>query len=201
MKLILARHGKDDDRFRGGWSSLGLVPEGAEQARKLAEHLKAHSGEYGITRIVSSDLPRAMTTAAFVSAELGPAVEAEPRLREINNGDLAGMPNDIALERYPGLFFSALGADEHYPNGESPNEFFLRIEKWFTDFRRRCSVGEGNTLAVTHGGVINIILHLAKGMEWSNSRPPFPAAPCSLHVLNMDTMEPEAENVTDFLTT
>ena len=27
MKMILVRHGKDDDRYRGGWSNLDLVPE------------------------------------------------------------------------------------------------------------------------------------------------------------------------------
>ena len=35
MKLIFVRHGKDDDRFRGGWSHLDLIPEGIEQAKNL----------------------------------------------------------------------------------------------------------------------------------------------------------------------
>ncbi len=61
-------------------------------------------------------------------------VQEEFQLREMNNGDLAGMLNDEALERYPGLFFSSLKMNEPYPNGESPNDFFMRIKKWFDEF-------------------------------------------------------------------
>ena len=40
MKIIFVRHGKDDDRYRGGWSNLDLVPEGIEEAKLLARYLK-----------------------------------------------------------------------------------------------------------------------------------------------------------------
>ncbi len=49
-----------------------------------------------------------MTTANFISAELGLPIKKEFHLREANNGDLAGMLNDTALEQYPGLFFCSL---------------------------------------------------------------------------------------------
>lgn len=201
MKVIFIRHGKDDDRYRGGWSNLDLIPEGVQQAKQLAQFLKDNNNDYNITEIISSDLARTMTTASFISAELGLAIQKEPRLRETNNGDLAGMLNSAALERYPGLFFSSLKMDEAYPNGESPNDFFARIKMWFVEFTSKYRSANGNVLVVTHGGVINVIYHLINGIEWDNKARAFKAANCSVHVLNMDTMKFEVENRTDFLTT
>ncbi len=189
MKVLFVRHGKDDDRYRGGWSDLDLIPEGVEQAKKLASYLKANNHDYNITQIISSDLPRTMTTSNLISVELGLPVQKEIRLREINNGDLAGMLNDTALERYPGLFFSSLKMDEPYPNGESPNDFYIRIKTWFEEFVVKCRNADGNILVVTHGGVINIIYHLVKGIEWKNKGCAFKADNCSIHILNMDTMK------------
>ena len=151
MKLIFVRHGKDDENYRGGWSSLGLVPEGVEQAKQLARHLGEKNAEYGITKIISSDLPRAKETADILSLELGVPVVTDKRLREADNGDLAGMPN-----------------------------------------------AEGNVLVVTHGGVINIIYHLVKHMEWSNVKKSVPVGNCSVHVLDVERMEFEVENRTDY---
>ncbi len=199
MKLIFVRHGKDDDRYRGGWSTLDLTEEGMEQAKRLAAHLRENNGAYRITQIISSDLVRTQTTADIISAQLGLPVQKEPRIRETNNGDLAGMRNDIALMRYPGLFFSTLGMDEPYPGGESPRDFYLRIKGWFEDFCRAKPNTDGNILIVTHSGVINIIYHLVNGIEWSNQGKAFKAEICSIHILNTDSMEFELENRTDFL--
>ena len=201
MKLIFVRHGKDDDRYRGGWSSLDLIPEEVEQAEQLAKHLKDNNQAYQIAHIVSSDLPRTLTTANIISCELGLPIQKESQIRETNNGDLAGMLNNTALEQYPGLFFSSLEMDEAYPNGESPKDFYLRIKKWFSDFSSNYSNMKANILVVTHGGVINVVYHLVKGIEWNNKGRAFKVGNCSVHVLDMDTMEFEIENKTDFLAT
>lgn len=201
MKLIFVRHGKDDNRYRGGWSNLDLIPEGMEQAKQLAQYLKDNNQDYLITHIISSDLPRTMSTAHFISSELGLPIQKEFRIREIDNGDLAGMLNDTALEKYPGLFFSSLKMDETYPNGESPLDFYMRINMWFSEFSSNCRNIKGNILIVTHGGVINVVYHLIKGIEWNNKNPVFKAGNCSIHILNMDTMEFDVENKNDFLLT
>lgn len=200
MKVFFIRHGKDDDRYRGGWSDRDLIPEGRQQAKLLAVHLNENNREYRIGKIISSDLPRTMTTAQIISDALHLPVQAEPQLREMNNGDLLGMPNDEALERYPGLFFSSLRMDEPYPNGESPDAFFARIQKWFDAFTAKYKGTDENILVVTHGGVINIIYHLVNGIEWTNKSRPFKAANGSIHVLNVDTMKFEIENFTGYLT-
>jgi len=199
MRIVFVRHGKDDDKYRGGWSSLDLIPEGIEQAKKLAKHLAENRMEYNITRIISSDLPRTMTTASYISAELGLPVLEEPQIRETNNGDLAGMLNDEALVRYPGLFFSSLEMDEPYPNGESPNEFYARIKTWFENFLVEYQNTNSNTLVVTHSGVINVIYHIVRKMDWSNKGRTFKVSNCSIHVLNTDILDFEVENKVDFL--
>ena len=201
MKLIFVRHGKDDNRYRGGWSNLDLIPEGMEQAKQLAQYLKDNNQDYLITHIISSDLPRTMSTAHFISSELGLPIQKEFRIREIDNGDLAEMLNDTALEKYPGLFFSSLKMDETYPNGESPLDFYMRINMWFSEFSSNCRNIKGNILIVTPGGVINVVYHLIKGIEWNNKNPAFKAGNCSIHILNMDTMEFDVENKNDFLLT
>ena len=126
-------------------------------------------------------------------------IQKDLQIRETNNGDLAGILNDTALNQYPGLFFSSLEMDEAYPNGESPNDFYLRIKKWFSDLTSNYRDVKGNILVVTHGGVINVVYHLVKDIEWNNKGRVFKAGNCSIHVLNMDTMEFEIENKTDFL--
>ena len=199
MKLIFVRHGKDDARYRGGWSTLDLIPEGVEQAKQLAKHLKDNNHTYQIAHIVSSDLTRTLTTANIISRELCLPFQKECQIRETNNGDLAGMLNDTALKQYPGLFFSSLEMDEAYPNGESPKDFYLRIKKWFSDFTSNYCNVKGNILVVTHGGVINVVYHLVKEIEWTNKGRMFKVGNCSVHVLNMDTMEFEVENKMDFI--
>ena len=199
MRIVFVRHGKDDDKYRGGWSSLDLIPEGIEQAKKLANHLAENRMEYNITRIISSDLPRTMTTASYISAELGLPVLEEPQIRETNNGDLAGMLNDEALVRFPGLFFSSLEMDEPYPNGESPNEFYARIKTWFENFLVEYQNTNSDTLVVTHSGVINVIYHIVRKMDWSNKGRTFKVSNCSIHVLNTDILDFEVENKVDFL--
>lgn len=52
-----------------------------------------------------------------------------------------------------------------------------------------CKDAEGNALVVTHGGVINIVYHLVKNMEWSNAKKPISVANCSVHVLDTERME------------
>ena len=189
MKLFFVRHGKDDENYRGGWSSLGLLPEGMEQAKRLGVYLKEKKEEYGIRKIISSDLVRAKETAEILAEALSLPVTTDARLREADNGKLAGMPNEEALEKYPGLFWSTLEAEECYPGGESPNMFFSRIKEWFDKFLVECKDGDGNVLVVTHGGVINVVYHLVRGMEWSNREKPVPVKNCSVHVLDVERME------------
>lgn len=170
MVIYLVRHGKDDDKFRGGWSDLGLIEEGVIQSQLLAEYLLENKEKYVIDTLISSDLRRAVETTKQIEVKLNIPAEFSSEWRENNNGLLAGMLNTEALEKYPGLFFNTLRMDEGYPNGESPIEFYDRIKKAYYNLCDKIindEIGK-NVMLVTHGGVIDIIYHIIKGVEWTN---------------------------------
>lgn len=189
MKIIFVRHGKDDSNYRGGWSTMDLTEEGKIQAMRLAEFLYSQKGTFDISKIVSSDLPRTVSTAKAISYKLKIPFHVDARLREMNNGELAGMKNEVASIKYPGLYFNTLKMDEKYPNGESPREFFDRIQKWFFDFIKMYEDSESNIIVVTHSGVINIIYYIINNMAWTNREKPFKVSNCSVHILNTKTMK------------
>jgi len=197
VKLYIVRHGKDEDGYLGGWSQRGLTSEGMEQADKLSCYLKRMQKDFQIQHIVSSDLTRAAMTAELIAQELSLPIEMDKRFREMNNGDLAGLPIEEAKVKYPGLYFSTLEMDEPYPNGESPKQFYERIQRHFAASIE--TFKKDTTLLITHGGVINIIWHWVKGLSWSNKSTSCKAGNCSLFVLNLESMTFEVENQVDFL--
>lgn len=170
MIIYLVRHGKDDDNYRGGWSKLGLVEEGRNQSKVLAEYLYNNRDKYNINTLISSDLRRAVETTNEISVKLNVFVKFCEEWRENNNGVLAGMLNTEAIEKYPDLFFSKLQMNERYPNGESPIEFYCRIKNAYRKLCDDMLNGEigPNVMLVTHGGVINIIYYIINGLKWTN---------------------------------
>ncbi|OWA33472.1 histidine phosphatase family protein [Saccharibacillus sp. O16] len=170
MNIYLVRHGKDEEGYRGGWSRLGLVEEGIIQSRKLGQYLREHEQSYGIRTFIASDLPRAMQTANEIGQKLAiPPVYTE-EWREMNNGDLAGMPNTEAEAQYPGVYFNTLRMDTPFPGGETPAHFQARIIRAFDRLCAKIESGEieSNLLLVTHGGVINVLYYHLSGEEWTN---------------------------------
>ena len=199
MNILFVRHGKDSDQHRGGWSQLDLLPEGKREAKTLADYLVQHKEDYHFTKIITSDLKRAETTATILAEVLQLPLEKESSLRETNNGDLAGMLNSEADQKFPRLYFRSLAMDEHYPNGESPREFYQRIKTWFQRFLQENDDSDETQIVVTHGGVINIIYHLVNQIEWTNKSNLFHVKHCSISLLNTKTLAFEVENQTDFL--
>lgn len=169
MILYLVRHGQDDNTVRGGWSDSPLTEEGKRQSKALADEILLRKDELAIRRILSSDLPRARETARPTADLLNLPVELRAAFREVNNGDLAGMKNDLALVRYPGLFWNTLKWEERYPCGESPREFYERIERAWNQLSSELILRGENTMLVTHSGVIHVIRHLIQGTRYSNA--------------------------------
>lgn len=160
--IYLMRHGADSPDRLGGWSAYGLTEEGRRQVRAATGSLC----EKGIEAIFSSDLPRARETAEIVAESLRLPVTLLPQFRETNNGALAGMLKTEAKEQYPGIFWSALGWTQRYPEGESPEQFFRRIEKAWRGFK--AEISGKSVLLVSHAGVMNVILCLENGVPFSN---------------------------------
>ncbi|MEK3981939.1 histidine phosphatase family protein [Paenibacillus sp. FSL K6-3166] len=203
MAIYFMRHGIDDEGFRGGWSQRGLVVEGYRQAERLGCYLKENQSNFNITRILSSDLQRALDTANEIARALSLPVESSSNWRETNNGVIAGMPHEIANERYPGLYFSALRMDERFPGGESPQEFFTRISSSLSNLciELESTDPNENVIVVTHGGVINVIYHILKGLTWTNKNAHFPTSYTSIHKIEyqVDKWLVTAENLTEHI--
>ena len=166
MIIYLVRHGRDDDTVRGGWSQHPLTLEGINQAEMLAERL---AGNISISHIYSSDLCRAMQTAKIIANKIKLPILPLPQFRETNNGDLAGIKNDIALVRYPGLFWNRLGWEQCYPNGESPRQFYERIVTAWSEFSQEIVSRNKDVVLVTHSGVIHVILSIIEGRTYNNT--------------------------------
>ncbi|UZW15394.1 histidine phosphatase family protein [Clostridium pasteurianum] len=187
MIIYLIRHGKDNDNYRGGWSDLGLVEEGINQSKLLAQYLYKNREKYKIDTLISSDLRRAIETTQEIEKKLNISAKFSSEWRENNNGILSGMLNSEALQKYPKLFFNTLRMDEQYPRGESPVEFYNRIKESYNKLCNRVLNGEigPNVMLVTHGGVINIIYHIVKGIKWTNKCSPL----CKLTTTGIHTIE------------
>lgn len=173
MTCYLIRHGKDDDTIRGGWSNAPLTVEGVKQAEGLAAEFAANHSLI-IKQIFTSDLPRARQTADVLATQLDLPVTELPEFRETNNGLLAGMQNALANELYPGLYWNTLGWDEHYPDGESPHEFYDRIRCAWHHFKEQIANAGTDVALVTHAGVINTIACIEHGIPYTNKAVAFP---------------------------
>lgn len=192
MVIYFVRHGKDDDAYRGGWSNLQITEEGKKQVKKLADYLEKNKDKFIIRKIISSDLERARQTTEIINKKLNVPVEYTCRLREMNNGDIAGMLNTEVEKRYPGLYYNTLDIDEKYPGGESPIEFYNRIVNDFEDIVKE-NKNTGNFMVITHSGVINIIYRYINKMEWSNKIKSIKIANASIYSLRIEKNKREFE--------
>ena len=165
--IYLMRHGADPSDRYGGWSAYGLTEKGRLQVHNVKGNLR----NKGITKIYSSDLIRAKETVEIVAEELSLHITYLPQFRESNNGLLAGMLKTEAVVKYPGIYWNALDWTETWPEGESPAQFFHRIQNAWYEFKKQ--VGEENVLLVSHGGVMNIILCLENGVPYTNKETHF----------------------------
>ncbi len=94
-RILLARHGESEANklrlFAGGRSQSPLTDTGRAQAKELGEKLKSEN----ITKIISSNLPRARETAEIIAKELGidpSSIEEWSDYREYEVGDLENTP-------------------------------------------------------------------------------------------------------------
>jgi len=158
MTIVLVRHGET----AGNAARILQTPDvplnerGLAQAALLAERIAALQP----VRILSSDMLRALQTAAPISARTDLPVEQSALLQERSMGDLRGTP-------YAELAFDPFAPEFVPPNGESWPAFYARVERAFAhllEVRRSLS---GPLLVVTHGLVCRAVAqrHLSPSVE------------------------------------
>lgn len=159
MRLVLVRHGESTWNASGRWqgqSDVPLSPRGRLQARALATRLF----ELEMDHRISSDLSRAAETAAA----LGHAAHPDPRFREIDVGEWAGLERAEVAERFPDQVEGLRsGADVRIGGGESMPEFEARVDSAIDELRDRHQ-GQ-RVLLVTHGGVIRALATRVLGVR------------------------------------
>lgn len=150
IQFYLTRHGLTEanlGRDRAAWQNEPLLPEGREQARRMAE--KARS--LGIRKVWTSPLDRARETAEIVASACGVPLEIDAGLREIGSGHWVGEPDGDGGQ-------------------EEMEAATRRVRSTIERF-----LAEGDRfLAVTHLGPIRIASIVFGGEEWDRFREIFP---------------------------
>jgi 2,3-bisphosphoglycerate-dependent phosphoglycerate mutase len=167
--ICLARHGETnwniERRFQGQFD-IALNARGRAQARAIARELtNAH-----FDRVYSSDLRRAMNTAAPIAEARGLRVLATQRLREKDDGVWQGHTHAEVQAKYADDYQHYLNREPDFaaPEGETLAEFSRRVRLVLTDIARE-SAGL-TVLVVAHAGVLDIAWRLATGKGLAEKR-------------------------------
>jgi glucosyl-3-phosphoglycerate phosphatase len=169
-QVILLRHGLTDWNDAGRFQGHADVPlnlTGHAQAATAAEGLL----NLGITRIVSSDLARAATTAKIVGERLGLDVTLDARLQEINVGSWAGLTPAEISEADPELWGTLLSGQDgpHSATGETANAAGRRVADALVEYAG--AAGEDDVLLVIgHGLTTRVASLLLLGLDYSHAR-------------------------------
>jgi broad specificity phosphatase PhoE len=144
--ILLVRHGETDWNREGRWQGHArttLNQTGREQAAALAEQLAGTE----LDAVYSSDLPRALETAAILAAPRGLLPIPEPGLREIDVGSREGLTEaDLDGSTWDGETYEA--------HRERVHAAVQRIALRHPD---------GCVVAVTHGGSLRRLQEIALG--------------------------------------
>lgn len=177
-RLLLVRHAatawNEAGRYQGG-SDPDLSETGFRAARLLGEVLGADL-RAGDGPIWCSDLRRATETAR--QAFPGEPLRLDARLRELSFGVFEGRTHEENLERTPEAYRRWMADPKLHPppGGESLEAFRRRVREWLeeaaVEARRRTAT------AVTHGGVVRMVVTLLRGVGFMDALDPlgpFPA--------------------------
>lgn len=165
-RLILLRHGQTEynaTRRMQGQLDTELSATGVEQARAAALMMR----EFGVSKIVTSDLARARRTAEIVAGVLGLDLTEDERLREMHLGEWQGKTHDEVDALDAGIRahwrHNAAWAP---PAGESRLEVARRARPVVDELVE--TYGEwddGAVLLVAHGGTISGLTSNLLGLE------------------------------------
>ena len=179
-RIYLRRHGAvayfDRDGRPVAPDDVPLTAEGRRQAAAAAALLDGTP----LDRVISSDLPRAVETAALVAP--GREVEAWPELREIAGDRFSAIPPAELEREFVGALHGIVPNDKRFLGGETIGELFDRV---LPAVDRLLRDPEWDTaLVVAHGAVNRAILSWALTGERSFLGR-FEQAPCCVNVLDV----------------
>jgi broad specificity phosphatase PhoE len=155
IELVYETHSTTTDNEAGiatGWLEGRLSDTGRSQARALGERRR----DDGLAAVYTSDLGRAVETAAIAFDGSDLPLRQDARLRECNYGDLNGGPATvIERERLRRI-------DEPFPGGESYRQVVERTRSFLNDLLRE--LDGSRILLIAHSANRWALQHLLLGM-------------------------------------
>lgn len=159
--FILLRHGESTGNAENrhqGQADYPLTDLGVQQVQALVEDWKSRGWKFD--GAVSSPLSRARETAEILAESLEIDLEYDPVWMERNNGELAGLLHDHALEVLPPPDFIPL-YEPIASTGESQWELYLRAGDALNQLIK---LPPGRYLVISHGGLLNMVMHALVGV-------------------------------------
>ena len=162
VRILLARHGETVFNVEGRWqgqSDSPLTERGLAQARELARAL----ADEPIAAVYSSDLGRAVDTAAEVARLHQLTVTTDPRLREIDTGAWTGKGRAEISVEFPGGLeaWATRPTGMRLPDGETLAEAQRRVLAFFAE--RMLAHADETVVVISHGAITQTILVDAMG--------------------------------------
>ena len=163
-RLVLLRHGRTAWNLEGraqGHSDVTLDDTGRAQAAAAAPYLSLLRP----AALWSSDLARARETASYVEAATGLLATTDPRLREFDVGERAGLTVAEFAQKYPDAH--ARWASGHItggvPGAETVEDVTTRMVPALREML--ASLAPGRTgIVVTHGACLKVSLVALLGL-------------------------------------
>ena len=159
--VYLVRHGTTEwnvAKRAQGQADIELSPEGCKQALAVAHQLS----HLDVDAVYSSDLIRAVDTAAPIAKAHGVEVQTDPAFREIDQGEWEGLSVDEIKKRWPEMW----GPARHYnarPGGESPHQVRTRA---LAGLKRVVEAHPDEIVVIaSHGGTIRWLSAEALGYD------------------------------------
>lgn len=161
--LYLLRHGQlEKQKVLAGTTDFSLSEFGLKQLKEVANKFSE------IQTVYSSSLSRCQNFAADFAQEQGLTLNVSCLLKEMDFGDWDGLPfeelwlntqhNEVTI----GDFWQDPWSNPP-PNGETMQHFTQRVDKWWTQWLTEMPIG--NSLVVTHAGVIKHLLARIVGLD------------------------------------
>ena len=170
LRFVMLRHAESEGnrmRLFQGQAETPLTENGRQQAEAAGK--KLHQNGYRFQSITASPQQRARHTAQAVADQFGMPIQLDERLKEINNGRMAGLNGEQIDARFP---TRTDRQNPYLPVGETG-------ESWFELYLRAGEVvhslvthPHGEYLIVSHGAFLNSLLWSILGMvPQPSSRP------------------------------
>ena len=159
--FILLRHGESTGNAENrhqGQADYPLTDLGVQQVQALVEDWKSRGWKFN--GAVSSPLSRAKQTAEILSEKLEVDLNYDPIWMERNNGELAGLLHEQALQVLPPPDFIPL-YEPIASTGESQWELYLRAG---AALNQLIKLPPGRYLVISHGGLLNMVMHALVGV-------------------------------------